>query len=127
MTIARKYRKVLWDKPTIVGSTVVDLAKCFMYNFHFNVMKPNFECKQLYSDADSFLYEILSGDLFEDIAKILNSKNISIFPTMPSSTVFFYRTLKKEMMKFKDEMVGKLINEFVCLKPKLYSILAEEK
>ena len=125
LSVATKNSKVMWDKPTIVGSTILDLAKCFMYNFHFNVIKPNFECKLLYSDTDSFLYEIVSEDLFEDLAKNIELKKHFDFSNYAEDHVLFHRSQKKETLKFKDEMGGKLIKEFVCLKQKLCSILAE--
>ena len=88
-------------------------------------MKPNFECKLLYSDTDSFLYEIVSEDLFEDLAKNIELKKHFDFSNYAEDHVLFDRSQKKETLKFKDEMGGKLKKEFVCLKPKLYSILAE--
>ena len=37
---------------------VPELAKFHMYKIYFDIMKTNFECKHLYSDIDSLLYEI---------------------------------------------------------------------
>ena len=34
VSIATKNSKVVWDKPTILGSVILDLAKCFMFQFH---------------------------------------------------------------------------------------------
>ena len=48
--------KIYWDVPTIVGASVLELAKFHMYKFHNDIMKPNFECQLLYSDTDSLLY-----------------------------------------------------------------------
>ena len=39
---ACKQSFILWDKPTIVGAAILDLAKFFMFNFHYNVMKIHF-------------------------------------------------------------------------------------
>ena len=47
VSIATKNSKVLWDKPTILGSTILDLAKCFMFQFHYQTMKENMKCKLL--------------------------------------------------------------------------------
>ena len=49
---------ISWKKPTIVGATILDLAKYHMYDLHDIVMKKNFYCRLLYSDPDSLLYEI---------------------------------------------------------------------
>ena len=43
--------KIYWDVPTIVGASVLELAKFHMYKFHYDIMKPNFECQLLYSDT----------------------------------------------------------------------------
>ena len=46
------------DKPTIVGACILDLAKKFMFEFYYKVMKTNIDCNLLYSDTDSFLFEV---------------------------------------------------------------------
>ena len=58
-----------WDKPTIVVATILDLAKFYMFQFHYNIIKKNFDATLLYSDTDSFLYEIRSKDLYNEIEK----------------------------------------------------------
>ena len=50
--------KIRWDIPTIVGACILELAEFEMYNFPYEVMKPNFICHLLYSDFDSLMYEI---------------------------------------------------------------------
>ena len=45
-------RKYYWDKPTIVGATILDLSKRHMYWFHYKYMKPKFKTLILYSDTD---------------------------------------------------------------------------
>ena len=36
--------------------------KKFMNEFHYKTMKQNFDCKLLYSDTDSFVYEVQTED-----------------------------------------------------------------
>ena len=43
-----------WDKPTIVGAVILDIAKKYMFETHYVQMKPNFNLELLYSDTDSF-------------------------------------------------------------------------
>ena len=61
--VTMKKPKIYWNKPTIVGACVLELARFHMYSFHYKVMKPTFNCQLIYSDTDSFvsstlLYEI---------------------------------------------------------------------
>ena len=38
-TVTKTKLNITWDKPTIVGAVVLDLAKHFMYDFQYNVLK----------------------------------------------------------------------------------------
>ena len=69
-TISFSVTKLLWDKPMIVGATILDLAKRFMIEFHYQKMKPNLNLELLYSDTDSFLYAIKTDDVYRDLEKI---------------------------------------------------------
>ena len=50
-TISFSVTNKLWEKPIIVGATILYLAKRFFFQFHYQKMKPN-----LNLDSDSFLY-----------------------------------------------------------------------
>ena len=56
--ITKKKQSILWNKPTILGASILELSKLFMLNFHYNVMKKETQCQLLYSDTYSFLYKI---------------------------------------------------------------------
>ena len=56
-----------WSKPLIVGAIILDLSKTYMFNFHYNIMKKNFNCELLYSDTDSLAYRIYTEDLCHDL------------------------------------------------------------
>ena len=93
-----------------------------MFDFHYNVMK-HFNCFVLYSDTDSLLYEIKHTDFYEELAtneELRQHFDLSNYPTDHS----LYNVENKMVtLKFKDELAGELIEEFVGLKPKMYSIL----
>ena len=80
MKTAKKW--IYWNKLTIVGACVLDLAKLHMFQFHYTVMKPNFDCKVLYSDTDSLLNRINTIDVYEDIhQKIYNLQHFDLSTT----------------------------------------------
>ena len=69
VTVCLHQSEILWYKPTIVGACILDLAKKFMFEFHYKVMKKNFDCNLLYSDTDSFVYEVRSRDFFAELQR----------------------------------------------------------
>ena len=116
--------KTLWDKLMIVGATILDLAKRFMFQFHYQKLKPNLNLELLYSDKDSFIYAIKTDDVYRDLEKI---KADFDFSNYDEAHFLFEDTNKKVVLKFKDETGGKLIREFIALKPKLYSVVLNGK
>ena len=40
-----------------------------MYGFHYNVIKKRFDNELLFTDTDSFTYEIKSEDVYEEFFK----------------------------------------------------------
>ena len=57
------------DKPIQHGVSVLDRGKVPMYERHYGYMKPKYgnNAKAGYTDTDSFIYEIHTEDVFEDI------------------------------------------------------------
>ena len=49
------------------------------------------------------------------------------FSNYPNDHYLYSSENKQVVLKFKDELAGDFITEFVCLKPKLYSILSKSK
>ena len=90
-TISFSVTKFLWDKPMLVVATILDLAKRFMFQFHYQKMKPNLNLKLLCSDTDSFIYAIKTDDVYRDLEKILTFQilmwTISC-STIPTRTLF---------------------------------------
>ena len=114
----RIQQKSIGMVPTIVGASVLELAKFHMYKFNYDIMKPNFECQLLYSDTDSLLYREIS-----EKRNILNELDLSNYPK--NHTLYDPRN-KMVVLKFMDEFPGDIITEFISLKPKLYSILSRD-
>ena len=124
--IQMKKLKTIYNKPIYLGFCVLELSKYHMYDFHYSVIKVKYQdnVKLLYTDTDSFIYEFIVNDIYEDM-----KQNISLFDTSnysPNKPYCIPLQNKAILGKFKDEMNGKLIFEFVGLRSKMYSILTEE-
>ena len=104
-----------------------------MYKFHYEVLKPNFNCHLLYSDTDSLMYEIKTEKNSYFYEKLYEKREILDnfdFSNSPSDHFLHNAENKLTVLKFKDEFPGyiiRCIEEFVALKPKLYSILSQSK
>ena len=110
---------VKFCKPIYTGFTVLDDSKVTMVNFHYNEMKTRYpSCNMLFTDTDSLAYEICTDDIYKDMATFADVFDFSEYPqSHPLHSV----TNKKLSGKFKDELSGQPIAEFVGLRPKMYS------
>ncbi len=72
----------------------------------------------LYMDTDSFILEIKTSDVYEDMID-----NIDMYDTSnyKSDSMLFSLKNKKVIGKFKDELGGKVMSEFVGLRSKSYA------
>ena len=127
VSVTSKQVNIKWDKPTIVGAAILDLAKFYMFQFHYNIIKKSFDGTLLYSDTDSVLYEIRSKDLYNEIEKNHELRNHFDFSNLPATHPFYTNENLRVTLKFKDEFAGEIILEYVGLKPKLYSIISSSK
>ena len=84
-TISLNQTEIEWDKPTIVGACISDLSKKFMYDFHYNIMKKYFNCRLLYSNTDSFVFEIFSKDFFADFKRKTTVKDLFDISNIPTN------------------------------------------
>ena len=119
-TTSIEVSSVKWTKPTLVGAVILDLAKRYMVEFPYTKMKPNLELELLYSNTDSFIYAVKTEDIYEDFNFFQSDFDFSNYP---SDHPLYSEENKKVVLKNKDQMGGKIVEEFVALKPKLYSIL----
>ena len=82
-------------------------------------LKKHFDAKLLFTDTDSLTYEIKSEDVYEEFFK---HKHLFDFSNYPNDSKFFDPINKKVIGKMKDVSEGKIIDEFVGLKSKMYSV-----
>ena len=58
---------IVYDKPVYVGCAILDLSNSKMLELHYNVKYNQFgkKAKLIYSDTDSFVYEIEHEDIYK--------------------------------------------------------------
>ena len=118
-----KKKSLYFNKPVYLGMSVLDISKTLMYKFHYNYIKPKYgeKAKLLFTDTDSLAYEIKTKDFYKDISSDIVAKfDTSNFPKDHPSEIYTSAN-KKVVGMFKDEAGGKIIEEFVGLRAKLYS------
>ena len=115
---------LLLNRPAYVGMCILDLSKTLMYDFHYNYIKSRYsdKAKLLFTDTDSLTYEIEAADVYQDFWK---DKHLFDNSDYPESSQFFDKTNKKVIGKFKDEVGGTPIVEFVGLRSKMYSYMKD--
>ena len=122
----KEYRYV---KPIYIGATVLELSKLLMYDMHYGYFRPKFPGIRLaYIDTDSFVYSVpLQGrpdKTFNDLVRedVEKHSGNSIYDTSAMSDFpKELRVNKKVIGKFKDEMNGEPILEFIGIRSKVYA------
>ena len=130
--IAVKMRKtkVCMNKPVYVGMSILDLSKTLMFFFLYNYVRRKWEeVKVLYTDTDSLVLKIETNDFFADIsgdvAEWFDTNEYAKDHPAVVGGLPIVKENKKKIGLMKDECGGKIIKEWVALRPKLYSFLTE--
>ena len=122
-----KKTKVKMSKSIYLGLSILEISKIIMYGFWYDYMKPKYNdnVKLCYMDTDSFIMNIKTNDFYEDIASDVENRfdtsNYEVNRPLPTGKN------KKVIGLMKDELGGKIITEFVTLRPKTYSFLMVKK
>ena len=129
ISVHMKKTSLTMNKPVYFGMCILELSKTIMFDFHYKYIKPKYRnnAKLLFTDTDSFLYEIQTEDFYKDIAGDVRDRfDTSDYPENHPSGIPTGIN-KKVLGKFKDEVAGKIIKEFVGLRAKLYSFKMEDE
>ena len=124
--IEMKRAKVKMNKPIFLGLSILEISKILMYEFWYDYMKPKYDnnIKLCYMDTDSFIMNIKTEDFYKDIAndveKRFDTSNYEVDRPLPTGKN------KKVIGLMKDELGGRVITEFVALRPKTYSYLTDD-
>ena len=70
IAVHMKKTKLYFNKPVYLGMSILDLSKSLMYDFHYNYIKTKYGDKEklLFTDTDSFAYEIKTKGIFTKIS-----------------------------------------------------------
>ena len=124
--IEMKKTKVKMNKRIYLGLSILEISKTLMYEFWYDYMKPKYnnDVKQCYMDTDSFIMNIKTNDFYKDIPNDVENRfdtsNYEVNRPLPTGKN------KKIIGLMKDELSGKIITEFVTLRPKTYSFLTDD-
>ena len=133
--IEMKKTKVKMSKPIYLGLSILEISKILMYEFWYNYMKPKYndDVRLCYMDTHTFVMHIKTNDFYKDIASdVENRFDTSNYEVNTSETSALARRPlptgknKKIIGLMKDELGGKIITEFVTLRPKTYSFLTDD-
>ena len=125
-TIEMNKTRVKMNKPIYLGLSILDISKILMYEFWYDYVKPKYgnRVKLCYMDTDSFIMNIKTNDFYKDIFidvdKRFDTSNYEINRPLPTGKN------KKVIGLMKDELGGKIITEFVTLRPKTYSYSTDD-
>ena len=124
--IEMKRTKVKMNKSIYLGLSILEISKILMYEFWYDYMKPKYgdNVKLCYMDTDSFIMNIKTEDFYKDIAndieKRFETSNYECDRPLPTGKN------KKVIGLMKEELGGRVITEFVVLRPKTYSYLTDD-
>ena len=124
--IEMKKTKVKMNKPIYLGLSILEISKILMYEFWYDYMKPKYSdnVRLCYMYTDSFVMHIKRNDFYKDIASDVENRfgtsNYEVNRLLPTGKN------NKIIGLMKDELGGKIITEFVTLRPKTYSFLTDD-
>jgi len=89
-----KKESIEMDKPIYIGTSILDLSKSLMYDYYYNNLKSKYKdnVSLLYMDTDSFILEIKTSDVYEDMID-----NIDIYDT----SCCFHERIKRLLVSLR--------------------------
>ena len=130
IAVKRRKTKVWMNKPVYVGMSILDLSKTLMFSFQYEFVKKKWEkVEVLYTDTDSLVLFIETDDFFrdisEDVAEWFDTNDYAKDHPAVLEGLPIVKKNKKKIGLMKDDCGGKILTEWVGLRPKLYSFLTE--
>ena len=126
LAIEMKKAKVKMNKPVYLRMSILDISKTLMYEFMDVKPKYNNKAKLCYMDTDSFVINIFTEDLFEDINNDVERWFDTSNHDENNKRPLQIGVNKKVIGIFKNELGGKIMKEFCALKAKTYAYLTDD-
>ena len=120
--ITHNKKRVVCDSPLFIGFSILDFSKDIVYKFFHNELKAHYgdNVELLYMDTDSYIIELKCPSLDDELRGFLNP--YIDFSNFPTNHPLYSSSRKGELGLLKIETGEKKIKEFVCLRPKVYSL-----
>ena len=108
--------------------SILDISKTLMYKSWHDYFKPKYgdRAKLCYTDTDSFIINIITEDFFEDISNDVEQWFDTFNYDKNEKRPLPIGKNKTVLGLFNDELGGKIITEFIGLRPKAYSYLDDD-
>jgi hypothetical protein len=126
VAVHMKKKKILLNKPIIVGFCILDLAKLEMYSFYYKYLKKTYDnnVKLLATDTDSFIIEVETDDIFLDI---YNDRELFDTSNFPKDHYLYTEKNRRVVGKMKSEFSNIIITRFCGLQSKVYGLECAEE
>ncbi len=109
----------------LIGSTILDISKEFMYKMYYTEVQPNIDgqVEILYTDTDSWFLKVTQEK--SKPHPLYQIRHIMDFSNYDKSHPWYNKKTENQLGLFKDEMKGVTITEFVAVRSKSYAFLSE--
>lgn len=123
------------DRPVYIGQCVLDLSKLIMYQLFYEQLKPRFESPSnknarihlLGGDTDSLFLCVKNIDVPRYMLPALVEQGLLDTSNYPPQHPLHSVKLKARLGCVKDESAGSVYEEWILLKPKLYSFKSAQQ
>ena len=128
IAIETEKARVLMTKPVHLRLAILDIGKILMYEFWYDYIKPKYDDKArlCYMDTDSSVIHIKTGYFYKDIANDVEKWFETSKYNEKDKWPLLTGKNEKVIGKFKDELDGKIMREFVVLRAKTYAFLMDD-
>lgn len=129
VSVSMGQTKILFNKPVYAGFVILEMAKLKMLTFHYDAMLSHYDVDRLklaYTDTDSLVYQIkTTSNYWRQEAAMFVGDHFD-FSNLPPEHPCYTEKNKKVLGKFKDELDGKTLREWVALRSKMYAIRLDD-